>query len=284
MTLLDNRILCGSKTNYQITVAGWIIFAINPQSNSIFANAYIEFQMFRGITREEPIKKQAFKGNLPQQIKQSINMLLQNIWVIPKIEGIQRKDIPLYSTEILREVITNAVVHRDYKKMHQPVKIALFSDRIEIENPGGLMPGLTTLNLVHRRDWRNPLVAELMSKFGFGEMDGQGIDRLYVATLALKIPTPVFIDNKISFKVILSSPKKYELFEPNERRNTVLALLINNNTIDNEVVRDTFNITSHQAGTLLKALVREKIIQPVTISRKFAKYSLTDNYREKIFA
>ena len=173
--------------------------------------------------------------------------------------------------------------HRDYKNMHQPVKIALFSNRLEIENPGGLMPGLTPLNLIHKRDWRNPLLAGMMKKFGFGEMDGQGIDRLYAATTAIKIPAPIFIDNRISFTAILSGPKQFDDFTPQEKRLTVLIVLIIESAIDNESLRNAFNISSEKAGTLIKAMVEDKIIQPTTKSRKYAKYVLTENYREKIF-
>jgi ATP-dependent DNA helicase RecG len=63
---------------------------------------------------------------------------------MPKLQGAKRIDLPSYNDQILREIVTNNVVHSDYTKTHQPVKIALFTDRPEVENPGGLMLGLTT--------------------------------------------------------------------------------------------------------------------------------------------
>src|SRR5947207_10153394 len=117
--------------------------------------------------------------------------------------------------------------------MHQPIKISMFDNRIEIENPGGLMPGLTTLNLIHKRDWRNPLLAELMKKFGFGEMDGQGIDRLYATSISIKVPPPLLIDHKNSFSVILSGPKAFEAFTTQEKRTMIIILAIMQETLDN---------------------------------------------------
>ena len=282
-TLLDARILVGSKHHYEVSGAGWLCFSKNPQLKSEFRNSYIEFQIFKGNSRNNPIRKYEIKGNLPHQIKQSIDLLKQYIWMIPTIEKTKREDIPAYSDIILREVIINSLVHRDYRKMHQPVKIAMFDNRIEIENPGGLMPGLTIYNLIHKRDWRNPLLAELMKKFGFGEMDGQGIDRLYAATLNIKVPPPMFISQENSFTAILSAPKSFEEFSPEEKKIMVIIMIILQEHIDNESVRKCFEISRDKASTLIKSLVADKVIQSSGPSRKFAKYYLTANFREKIF-
>jgi hypothetical protein len=53
--------------------------------------------------------------------------------------------------------------------------------------------------------------------------------------------------------------------------------------IDNENVRNCFGISSEKASTLIKSMVVEKILQPSSPSRKYAKYIFTDHYREKIF-
>lgn len=281
--LLDNRILVGTTDKYELSAAGWLCFGKNPQQRNEFRNAYIELQVFKGNARDNPIRKYEITGSLPKQIEQCIEILKQYIWMVPTIEKTKREDIPAYSDVVLREVITNSLVHRDFRKMYQPVKVAMFNNRIEIENPGGLMPGLTIYNLIHKRDWRNPLIAELMKKFGFGEMDGQGIDRLYAATLRIKIPPPVFIDNENSFTAILSAPKSFEDFSHEEKKLMIIIMLIMHELIDNENVRQCFGITRDKASTLIKSLVAEKIIQPRGASRKFAKYELTENYREKIF-
>lgn len=282
-TLIDCKILSGKQGKQQITVAGWLCFAKKPHENRQFRNAYIELQIFQGMARDVPVKKFIIDGGLPDQIEKGIQILEQNVWLIPKIQGAKREDVPAYQNVVLREVITNCLVHRDYKKMHQPIKISLFANRIELENPGGLMPGLTEYNLIHKRDWRNPLLAELMKKFGFGEMDGQGIDRLYATTLRIKVPPPVFVDNKNSFLVILSAPKEFEEFTPGEKRLMVIILAIMHEAIDNESVRNCFGVSSEKASTLIKSLVADKVIEPNSQSRRFAKYILTKHYHEKIF-
>lgn len=82
--LADYQILTGIKNTPKITVAGWLCFANMPQDKRQFRNTYIEFQIFKGATRDVPIKKYEIKGSLPDQIEQSIQLLQQNIWSVPK--------------------------------------------------------------------------------------------------------------------------------------------------------------------------------------------------------
>jgi ATP-dependent DNA helicase RecG len=282
-SLIDSGVLAGTPSKYAVTVAGWLIFSRNPQIIRQFKNAFIEFQHFRGNTRAEPIKKNEIKGSLPDQIETTIDLLMQHMWIIPRIVGVKREELSSYDRSILREIITNAIVHRDYTKMRQPVKVALFTDRIEVENPGSLMPGLTELNLIHKRSWRNPLLAERLKVYGFGEMDGQGIDRLFAATHKIHLPAPIFSASNDSVKVVLSGPKKYEDYSPLEKRLTVIVTLILADKIDNESLRHTFNIDLQTAGTLIKSMVAEDIIEAVGKSRKYAQYRLTKQYQEKVF-
>ena len=283
--LKEQHIICGELNNCMVTLAGWLVFAKNPQAKRTFRNAAIEFQQFRGRVRDEPLKKSVVSGALPAQIDAATALLLQHLWVMPKIKGTRREDIPAYDEQILRELITNAVMHRDYSKMHQPIKIAMFTDRLEIENPGGLVPGLTIWNLVNKRAWRNPKLAELLEKTGHCEMDGQGIDRILAATRKIRLPAPLFVSDQYSFRVTLSGPKSYQYFTHEERKATVISIIILDREVDNESIRNTFDISAEQAGTLLKSLVAEQIIEPAdnVRSKKFARYVLTPIVRDKIF-
>ena len=276
--LEDNKVVKHQGSSLRPTLAGWLMFSKEPQIVRGFRNATIEFQQFTGKTRETPIRKLEIMGTLPQQVTHAASTLLQNVWKIPKLQGIRREDVPSYDETTLREVITNSVVHRDYTLLHQPVKIAMFDDRIEVENPGALMPGLTPLNLLHKRAWRNETIANLMVKAGLGEMDGQGIDRIYGVIRRLKVPAPKISADQKSFKIVLSAPKDYESYSPAEKRLTVMILLLLEQEIDNESIRNAFGIDSGKASTLLKDLVQEGVVVRTTKSMKYAKYKLSREF------
>jgi len=61
---------------------------------------------------------------------------------------LRRKDIWSIPLTILREAVINAIVHADYSQKGAPIRISFFDDRIEIENPGILLPGLTVEDML----------------------------------------------------------------------------------------------------------------------------------------
>lgn len=82
--------------------------------------------------------------------------------------------------EALREVILNAVMHRDYSQPGSHVSVAIFDDRIEIASTGTLLPGLTAemLSGPHHSVLRNPLIAETFHRTGAVEAWGRGTNRV----------------------------------------------------------------------------------------------------------
>jgi len=93
-----------------------------------------------------------------------------------RLNGLYREDVPEISVEAIREAIINAFCHRDY---YDPdfVHIAVFKDRVEIRNPGGLYGGLTIDEIrkgnISKR--RNPLIAELLRRIHMVEAWGRGM-------------------------------------------------------------------------------------------------------------
>lgn len=89
--------------------------------------------------------------------------------------------IPL---EVLREALLNALAHRDYAQPSS-VFLRVYSDRIEIANPGGFIHGITPDNvLTHLPAWRNRNIAEVFQKIGLVLRSGIGVDRMYRYLLA----------------------------------------------------------------------------------------------------
>ncbi len=93
-----------------------------------------------------------------------------------RLKGLYREDVPEIPIEAMREAIINAFCHRDYRDPDF-VHIAVFRDRVEIRNPGGLFGGLTIEQIlkgnVSKR--RNPLIAELLRRIQMVEAWGRGM-------------------------------------------------------------------------------------------------------------
>lgn len=82
-------------------------------------------------------------GNLQELIDGAALFLIRYIAVSARVEGFKRIDIPEYSLEVLREAVINAVVHRDESKRGESIRLSCSPDRVEIHNPGLLLPGIT---------------------------------------------------------------------------------------------------------------------------------------------
>lgn len=102
------------------------------------------------------------------------------------VSALKEKQITPYPVWAIRELLMNAIMHRDYQS-NAPVRFYWLSDRIEIQNPGGLYGA--AVNFPNQNDYRNPKIAEAMKTLGFVNQFGYGIVR--VQSLLQKNGNPV---------------------------------------------------------------------------------------------
>jgi ATP-dependent DNA helicase RecG len=93
-----------------------------------------------------------------------------------QMEGFRERLTPDYPQIALRELLFNAVMHRNYQS-NTPIRFYWYSDRIEIQNPGGLYGDVTPETLTQICSYRNPIVADFMKSLGFVNRFGYGIQR-----------------------------------------------------------------------------------------------------------
>ena len=99
-----------------------------------------------------------------------------------------------YPMNALQQLVRNAVMHRNYEGTTSPVRVTLYSDRVEILNPGGTYGTVTpeTFGFPGITDYRNPTLAEALKGYGFVERFGQGIEIARRALAANGNPPPEF--------------------------------------------------------------------------------------------
>lgn len=105
-------------------------------------------------------------------------------------DGLFRLGLPLYSEIAIRELIGNALVHRDYTTNGE-IRVAIEGATLSVSNPGGFPYGMTVDNLLTAPPQaRNPLIADGFKRAGLVERVGRGINRVYRNQLALGRPLP----------------------------------------------------------------------------------------------
>ncbi len=183
------------------TNAGVILFGKDPLS--FFSGAYVQFTRFDGPQMEDgPAEEKQFSGALMVVLRE-LDMFVKSRFTQRPIKetSLTERLIWDYPETAVREILMNAVLHRDYQ-FNRPTSLYFFSDRIEIQNPGGLY-GLSQENFPSLNDYRNPILAEAMKPLGYVNRYGYGI-RLAQRSMEQNGSPPVeFTPAKHDFLAIL---------------------------------------------------------------------------------
>ncbi len=189
------------------------------------------------------------------------------------IKGGARQEVLELSEDALREVILNAIVHRDYSIRGANIQINVYSDRVEIINPGGLVKGITLKDLGKKSLSRNNLLFGLMQRMDLVEKSGSGFLRIRRALKKYKMTGPIIETNEYWFTLTFPRPdlqKKSlrERFEDNKSvektTQKILDLIRENPYISRREIADNLgNITADGIKYNLSKLKREGLIKRV---------------------
>ena len=142
----------------------------------LFSYAKIECARFKGTIPGNFIDQKTIDEPLSFQAQEAYSFILRHISKGSTYEGIYRKDRWEYPIVAIREIIRNAIIHRDYSLKGQDIKIAVFDDKIEITSPGKLMPTIDFNDMeAGQSDIRNKILAPVFKKLGIIEQLGNGL-------------------------------------------------------------------------------------------------------------
>jgi ATP-dependent DNA helicase RecG len=157
-------------------VAALLVLGKDP--TTWIPGAYIQFVRFDGREVTDPIQHQVeITGALPDLLRRLDEVLQAQINVATDVTSqateIRHPEFPLVA---LQQIARNAVMHRNYETSTAPIRIYWFSDRIEIQSPGGPFGQVTESNMGQPgiTDYRNPLLAEAMKSLGYVQRFGLG--------------------------------------------------------------------------------------------------------------
>ena len=160
------------------TYAGIIFFGKNVERH--LPGAYIQYVRFGGTSRSAEVRSEyKFFGSLCKMLSQLdtfVDTTIVNRRPIP-VSTLREETIIDYPHWAMRELLMNAVCHRDYEG-NGPIQFYQYDNRIEIINPGGLYGKATKENFPTVNDYRNPIIAEGMKVLGFVNRFSRGVFRV----------------------------------------------------------------------------------------------------------
>ncbi len=196
------RVLVGMRCAVEVsggtivpTNAGILFFGHSPQDH--IPQSEVVCVLFREtVGASRYADRKLVTGTLQDLIDGTEAFLNRYIAVGARIEGWKRIDIPEYSIEVLREAVINAVVHRDYSRRGERIRVFYYPDRVEVHSPGLLLPGITVEQMERgevQSKLRNPVLAGLLSTIpGYIEQIGSGIRFMLDETKRMELPAPQF--------------------------------------------------------------------------------------------
>lgn len=268
-TLLKDLKLMGERN--KPSVAGALLFLDEPQQLPEFSESFIRAARFKGKTPGVFLDQQDLMGPLSQQIDDALRFVLRNIRLSGVVAGSKRQEAFEYPEEIIREMIVNAIIHRDYSITGSHILLAIFDDRIELTSPGGLPTDVTVQSISERQYNRNPIIAKRMFEMGYFDSWGHGIDKIITWSQANTGQMPLFEDRNNQFKITVFSPleiinkntvpQKYKENELDEVDQKIINYVKKKDKITNRECQKNFKLSKMQAQLALKQLVEAKILE-----------------------
>ena len=156
-----------------------------------FDDAWIQCGRFIGTDKADIFDHIDIHDPLPKAVDSIMLFLKKHAMRGADFSEVRRKDVWNIPINILREVIINALVHADYSHRGTPVRVAFFDDRIEVESPGLLLPGLTIEEMKQGvSQIRNPVIARVFRELDLIEQWGSGIPGIFRQVKAQNLPEP----------------------------------------------------------------------------------------------
>lgn len=145
-----------------------------------------------------------YKGNIVEMAEACFSQLKAEIKQKEFVFGLFREYVEDYSEIVIRELLINALVHRDISRQ-QIIEIRKYDDGgyLEIESPGTFPEGVTVHNYLRKTNPRNPNVMDILREVGLAEKAGSGFDKIFTDLLkkGKQLPMPEETDTSVIFRV-----------------------------------------------------------------------------------
>lgn len=191
-----------------------------------------------------------------------------------------RTEVKLVPEVVIRELVANALIHQDLAITGVSVMVEIYSNRIEISNPGE--PVVPIERFIDAYQSRNERMASLMRRLGICEEKSSGIDRVVSAAEAYQLPAPDFRVLNSRTLVLIHGPRSFENMDREDRiracyQHCALKWVMSER-MTNQSLRERFGLPESKStvvSQVIAATIESGLVKPdetVGASRKFARY------------
>lgn len=255
--------------HWNITNLGAILFANDLERfDPALARKAVRFVAYHGNNRATMVthrrdEKKGYASGFEELVSFINNLLPQN----EHIGLVYRESQRLYPEIAIHELIANALIHQDMTIRGAGPQVELFSDRLEITNPGqSLVQAERMIDLPPRS--RNEALAALMRRMNLCEEQGSGLDKVIISIELFQLPPPKFQAEESTMQVILYAPRSFANMTIDERvracyQHAVMKYL-SGERMKNASLCERFGIdrekNAAQATKVINAAIKSKLI------------------------
>lgn len=279
--LSEEKIIVKEDGNWAITKVGSLLFARDFRSISSITRKAVRLVFYNGVGKTEIVSGKDWTGQYGYAIgfDRLIRFLEDQLPTIETIEGPLRQNKSPYSIIALREIIANAIVHQDFTIPGTSVMIEVFSNRIEVTNPG--RPLIRPDRFVdHNPQSRNAVLAKLMYRMNICEEKGSGFDKVVYECEKNLLPAPQPMEADNYTRVTLFARKAFKDMDRDEKNRAcyfhACLRFVNGEAMTNSSLRERFGLADHETQSAWKiikdSLDAQLIKEQDQGSRKFARY------------
>jgi ATP-dependent DNA helicase RecG len=242
------------------TVGGVLLFGRDRERH--FPDAWIQAGRFAGTDKSQILDHIESRSYLVNAVAEAIGFIQKH--------SLRGADIgPIYRTErwnippvAVREMVINAVTHADYRQRGAPIRIAIFDDRVEVDNPGLLPFGLTVDDLYRGiSKLRNRVIGRVFHALGLIEHWGSGIQRMTAACIDAGLPPPVLEEIGTHFRVTLSTVRvEAPVLDPKDQE--IMDALADDGMPTSEIAK-VVQLTPRATRTRLAKLIERGFVRGV---------------------
>jgi ATP-dependent DNA helicase RecG len=184
------------------TVGGMLLFGESRERH--FPDGWIQAGRFHGVDKSRIVDGTEIRAHLIRAVEEVIAFVEKHALHGADIGNVRRRERWSIPPIAVREAVVNAVVHADYAQRGAPIRLAIFDDRLEVENPGLLPFGLTLEDLPRGISrLRNRVIGRTFHALGLIEQWGSGIQRMTAACRDAGLAPPTLEEIGNRFRVTL---------------------------------------------------------------------------------
>jgi len=242
------------------------ILLFGRNHTQFFPDAVVRLGRFQGTTRTVILDSKRLEEPLTQVLEPVLAFISRHTSTRSQFGGLRRQDIPEYPPTVIREAIINALLHTDYSIRGSSIQRAIFDDRLEITNPGGLPFGLSLEKaLSGMSQLRNHVIGRVFRELDLIEQWGSGLGRMLQICQEQGIQLPKFEEIDRFFRVTLYSSMGKTIATKSWHK-PLIAYIEQRGDVTAKKAQEVWQVSSRTTSTRLKQMCEEGLLAEIATS------------------